>query len=302
MYTIKRLTAFSDSSLATYQSLTIEPYKQMLANAAQSKQYIAVGVLFEENPVGLGIFVKYPEQKAAQLVSIFINKEHRHQHLGSQVLTLLEEELSQEKDTYQQVFARYPLGNETAPFFEKLILNHQWTLGETLLGGKIPNNVNFTWLKNFSLPSQYEFFNWKDLTESDREQIRQKHEKKVWNPNISPFDKEEDIDYLNSLGLRLNGELIGWMITHRIFPDVIQYWCLCIDSTIPNQAIGIYLLTEAMRLQLEAYPPLVYGLFLFRESQLTKTSKFLQFVKNKLLPYCVTKTYAREASKKLLKI
>jgi GNAT superfamily N-acetyltransferase len=307
MYYFKTLQPPLDRlHLDIYPLFTIHPYSKMLFEPQLNNNLIAVGVEYNSVPVGLGIILKNPEKKSAKLVSLFIEEEHRKQKIGSQLLEKLEEALLNQQDSTSHVTCTYPITdgikNISAPYFEKIILKQKWEIQEKLYGGKIPNSAAIEWLKKpLKLPKGFTLFKWIDLNEIDKKIIAEKKKKNAWHPAVCPYDQSEDIEYLNSLGLRYNGELVGWMITHRIFHGVIQYRALCIDSTFKKSSVCIYLLTEAIRLHVEAYPDhSSEGLFLFKNKRLTGTPGFYNFFEKKLLPYCTTKINLHEASKKLV--
>lgn len=299
MYEFHRLTKIVDlNNLRLFQSFTTSPFNTMLGDPEKLDNLIAIGVTHKSIPVGLGILQKKPEIFSAQFVSLFIKKEHRHQHLGTRTLKMLEEELLKEPINYRQITSVYPISAPTAPFFEKILLNQQWEVNESIFGGKIPNNVKFPWItKKLRIHSDFEIFKWKDLSANERQYIIDKQQRGWFTAEFNPFDKELDVEYLNSLGLKHKGDIIGWQITHRIQPDVIQYWCLFIDPSVQKTGIGMQLLAEAIRIQVEAYPPLIYGCFFFRQGRVNTLPQWENFFQKKLAPYCTSITHAHESIK-----
>lgn len=147
-----------------------------------------------------------------------------------------------------------------------------------------------------SLPA-FEIFKWKDLTSEEREYILNRKKQGWYDTVFCPFANEDTIEF-NSLGLRHEGKVVGWMITHRISPDTIQYWCLFIDPAFQTTGIGMHLLVQAILLQHHSNPP-SYALFGFREERINKNPQWISFFKKRIFPYCSNVIYTYEAIKKL---
>jgi GNAT superfamily N-acetyltransferase len=55
---------------------------------------------------------------------------------------------------------------------------------------------------------------------------------------------------MNSLGLRHQGEAIGWIVTHRVAPDTIRYSSLFVDAKYQKLGRGISLLSQSIQRQI----------------------------------------------------
>lgn len=80
------------------------------------------------------------------------------------------------------------------------------------------------WLnKNYRFSPSFTFFPWQEITPEERLNLQKQQETSLWIPDeLSPFKHEENLEPLNSLGLRYEGEVVGWVITHRLSPDTIR--------------------------------------------------------------------------------
>jgi hypothetical protein len=106
-------------------------------------------------------------------------------------------------------------------------------------------------------------------------------------PLLNPFaNKEMPMETINSLGLRYQGEVIGWIITHRPNPETIRYSNLYVDPRFYFKGFAISLLIKSMQLH-QLTPDVPHALF---EVNLTETEpSWWNFVKRRLIPYA-TKT------------
>ncbi len=112
------------------------------------------------------------------------------------------------------------------------------------------------WLARCRLPNDYEIFSWRELTAADRASILERQSLRRWYPEqLSPFQQEDRIESLNSLGLRYHGEVVGWLITHRSAPDTVQYTALYVRRDIQRLGRGLALIAESLRRQIESDVP-----------------------------------------------
>lgn len=296
MYEFRRLREVSHmEELSLYQSFTTKPYDAMLADLAQQNHFIAIGLLYESQPVGMVLAVKsFPTQ--IHVVSMYVQREHRHQGLGTRLMSKLEEEILKDEKHVRVFYTRYPTSMDSAPFFERILLKLKWVVQDALLMITI-SKENVPWLNTpFKKPANFEYFMWKDLKPEERESIVIKEKTENWfkeNPGFSPFIKESDIEYSNSLGVRYEGQVIGWMITHRIFPDTIQYWCLFVDPRFQSTGIGLHLAIEAARL----HPANCKAFFMIRQRMLDANHQWKSFLDKRVIPYCSSFTRVNEAFK-----
>ncbi len=69
---------------------------------------------------------------------------------------------------------------------------------------------------------------------------------------FNPFLEEDKLEPLNSLGLRYQNRVVGWVITHRIAPDTIRYTQMFVYPDTQPLSRSILLLAKAIQLQVEA--------------------------------------------------
>ena len=72
-------------------------------------------------------------------------------------------------------------------------------------------------------PAHFEIFPWRLLTAQERADVQRLIERDPLTRRFDPFFEDDQLEPLNSLGLRKAGEIAGWLTTHRIAPDTIRY-------------------------------------------------------------------------------
>lgn len=138
------------------------------------------------------------------------------------------------------------------------------------------------WLKFSKLLSEgYEIFLWKDLRSDEREELLKQERQGNFPLYVSPFYKENHIEHLNSLGLRHNNAVIGWMLTTRIDDTTIVYSSFYIASEYRHSPLPITLLATSISYQLTS--TIENGLLEFNLRQVDQ--RWVNFVKKRLIPW-----------------
>ncbi len=107
------------------------------------------------------------------------------------------------------------------------------------------------WLHRYRLPEGFEIFPWSELTTNERHNILARQRRELWfPPELTPFQEVQRIEHLNSLGLRHHSEVVGWMITHRVAEDTIQYTSLFVRKELQGLGRAVPLLAEAIKRQM----------------------------------------------------
>jgi GNAT superfamily N-acetyltransferase len=251
MYAYLRLTP---ETALPYAGLTIPAYRALLDTAFDT--LVVVGAAYFWQPVGLAIATLTPDNRYAQVVSLVVLPEHRRKGVGTALLAEVEKQL-QERGCHQADFAYLTETDNTAGI-ERLLQKQDWRPPQTV-AVFFESDVD-TYLKSplytpqVILPDGYEFFAWADLTPADRAAILQRQAQTPggwFSDTVSPFIQEERMEPINSIGLRYQGAVVGWMVTQRMTNSLIDYTNLFVSREHKGQSLSILLVMEATRRQFE---------------------------------------------------
>ena len=102
-------------------------------------------------------------------------------------------------------------------------------------------------------PDGMTVFPWRDLTAAERAVLHDRlaaGEIPAW---ASPFQLETTVDFECSVGLRRTGAeedvVAGWMVTHRLGEDLVQYTALFVEPGLRRRHAGLALGAAARRRQ-----------------------------------------------------
>lgn len=272
----------------------VEPqYREFLT---RKENTIAFGATYQGLPIGILIAECKPLIQTALIQTIFVMEEHRHHGVGTQLLEAFHEELK--KLNYLLLLFTYSSDEPWAPSLEHIIATLGWPKPRIVEIECLFDAFTFDppWIHlQITLPTGYNTFPWAELLPDQRRKLMHQQKSGLFPENLSPFNAEQQIEQLNSLGLEYKGEVIGWMITHRIAPDTIRYSSLFIQRRWQMSGVAILLLRDSILKQKQSE---VHWAKLRLNIGDTESS-WLQFVKRRLMPYAHHITTHKEAWKQL---
>ena len=270
-----------------YAHMLRQGYKYLFDNPdlldSSNKNLMAVLATLNKVPVGLVIGEKKSKEEL-EIKSMYVEEEHKTKNLLVRMLKVLEAEFSAKDGRYMQaIYANTPFFMEE---WEKTFIQLGWT-GRRLAVVECyyDDGYNFhpSWLeKEYTLPPDFEIFPWKDLTEAESEAIKKAYSQKAIPDEVYPFAAGAVYEPLNSLGLRHEGKVVGWLITRQLDPETICYYSIYTDYEFHNRGFIIMLLIKALKLQQQSS----FNKAIFRVNILKLPNlKWLRFVRKRLAPY-----------------
>lgn len=297
------------SSLHKYEFIVLDhsnpaPYHQLLppifhshldALASRLPKLILVGVQLQSQPVGFVSALCSSNQTRASILSLFVEPTHRQQGLGKQLLAQMQQVLS--NLGYQQVDLTYR-SDIVTPALEHILKQHNWLPSRPyslVCSAQVQDFKKAPWMYRHPLLASFTLFPWLELTPQQRQEIQAQQQAGLrYPPELDPFREEDKIEPITSLGLRYQGQVVGWMITHRIAPDTIRYSSLFVNQDLPKIRCAIPLLAAALKRQIEnpELPTLTFVVMAYN-------TPMIRFLHRHLAPYLTSIHPAWTATKLL---
>ena len=225
----------------------------------------------------------YPHNNTVQLYSFYVDPAYRKQGIGRSLFLFFQDVLLHQKKV-GSIGCEFDQSLPECAAFEKILLAAGWPQPYFYLLRCFFDMSQFNppWFgKKLLLPAEVEIFPWEQLTEKDKKNIKNKQAQGWFHSYLNPFQGKIPIEELNSLGMRFQGNLIGWCITHRVEKDLIRYTSLYTDPVFQGRAWGIALLQKSLEIQIEKSQ--TWALFDAQVKEIDPT--WVQFIKKRLLPY-----------------
>lgn len=242
MISLNRLNVFN---AVRYRALTFPSYQPLLQSLNGS--IVAIGAAIADEPVGL-VLAEIQADQVAKILSIYVKPNHRQRGVGTALLTELEQVLRQWGcPTALMVYA---VGKPTTLALEQLLHTCGWPAPEPrMLICRCDRRMRSApWIDRASLPKTFTIFPWVELTAAERHAIQHQQETAPWIPeSLVPFNYEQSMEPLNSVGLRYQGQVVGWVITQRFKPDTICYSCSFVRQDLQQRGRIIPLYAEAIK-------------------------------------------------------
>ncbi|MBD2693547.1 TIGR03032 family protein [Anabaena catenula] len=270
----QRVYHLNTSNALTYNHLTYPSLQKRWQTQPPQGELTGLSASLDGAIVGFAISERLNPQQA-EIISLFVLPEYRNQGIGTKLLAYLERELAQQGCV--EIILSYSTSTLTNVALEPLLQKLHWQPPQiNLVLGKTATEkiAQAPWLNKYPLPPAFEVFPWLDAGLS-----------------LPPNVEAHRLEPLNSLGLRYRGEVIGWVLTHRVAPDTIRYTTISIAEAFEKRGRGVSLLAEAIHRQVNSGVPYLTGSVSYRYPRL------LQFVERHLTPYLTGVGEVRQTSK-----
>ena len=239
-----------------YRGFTFPAYRHLLDGlgtpAAGQVGSLAVGASLLGRPTGLALAGLPPTDsiRDPELLSIYVGQSARQKGIGSALLERLEDELAQRG--YTGVTTSYMCGKPSIPYVERMLKSAGWAKPATrtfAIRFTRDEARNVPWFGKYSLGQGYEIFPWAEVTEAERRELRRSHEETGWiSEDLLPWKFDAEFEPLTSLGLRLDGRVVGWVINHVIAPDTVRMACVFVRRDLQRLGKILPVLSESLDL------------------------------------------------------
>ncbi len=293
MYTISSL---NNQTAKQYECLTFPSYQRQLQSIESTT--VAIGASLMQQPIGLALaeIKSESDDRSAKVLSLFVKERYRNSGIGTALMTKLEAKLLTKG--CNKVELVYMSDKPSTTALEKLLTKLNWGESQSrMLVCKSTTDKIATapWLQKYKLASAYTLLPWVDLVPRHRQKIYQQQQEQEWYPEtLNPFNNANQLEPLNSLCLLYHGDVIGWMITHRINPDTIRYTSLFIRQDLQKVGRAIPILANAIKRQVDS--DIVNGIW----TVAMDNDPMVQFVKRRLSPYLTSLTESKGRQKSLV--
>ena len=294
MYTLSRLDNFGTAFF--YQAFTFALFRSRLQVLAPNGKIVAIAASESDKPIGLALAEISLDGKSAEVLSIFVLPMYRRHGVATALLARLEQELFLRGCTSAELV--YITGQPTTLALERLLQRCSWTspLPRRLICKTTAEKIiKAPWIHKYCFPHSYEIFSWKEITAKERLAIFQQQKKQLWIPrDLIPPKHDEHLESLNSIGLRYQGQVVGWVLTERINPNTISYNSMFVRQELQKMGRGINLVAHAIQLQLKANIPMsICAVWLTNKPM-------IRFVQKHMKPYLTSIEESRGSYKLLV--
>lgn len=259
-YQLRTFHDLNSDQAKRYENFSFPSLKERWQVRSPQGSLTAVNALYQGQVVGAAVAEVQLGNTSAELLSLLVVKEHRGRGVAKTLLSAMERSLAEAGCKKLEI--QYRTDWTSLAVIEHLLEGRDWETPQdktVVFKIDIQDLAGAPWLEQsetFEFPPGFTIFPWVELTLGERNEIMKRQEAQPWfPPEVTPFQEEDILEPLTSLGLRYEGQVVGWMITHRTGPDIIQYTSLFVSPELLRKGLARALMAESMKLQITAGVP-----------------------------------------------
>jgi GNAT superfamily N-acetyltransferase len=207
---------------------TYRPVLGVLGAAAPgtlASRFRAWRITADGRPAALVIGQLSEDGATLELVSLLVVAALRDRGLATALLALVEADVRPRG--VRRLFGTYMTSSPSIPALERVFAKRGF---EPPIQRKVA--VRFTpeepaqapWYQKARLPEGSEIFPWTELSADEDAALKQSQADRPWIPaDLEPWRCDQNVDVVSSVGLRKGGEVVGWVINHRMRPDLVAF-------------------------------------------------------------------------------
>ena len=200
-------------------------------------------------PAGL-VVAELPtaDRPSAELLSVLVNADMRGLGIATALIAGIERDLMRLGST--ELTAVYMAGKPGIDALERVLQKRGFSPPQLrkVVVQATPEEVSRTdWYRRAVLPSSCTIFPWADLPREEYEALKRSQDAAPWIPQIlEPWSCGEHVDAVSSVGLRKQGAVVGWVITHRVPPNLVRYTSCFVRADLQRWGLMLPLLVASV--------------------------------------------------------
>lgn len=261
---VLQIAVLQPAEQASVSAMTFPAYRHLLALQpalrlpAEPEQRLVqpVGVVARVagQPVGLALaeVPVRPEDGPPELLSVFVAAGARNQKVGTALVAAMEREVLGARGC-TSLEAVYTTGKPSIAAIERIFAARGWedpVLRTISVRFTMAEALATPWYGRMGLlPKDAEIFSWVDLTPDERQALKDSNARKPWIANsLQPWRHDQvGFDPVSSVGMRYRGEVVGWVINHRMDAKTVRFTCSFMRKDLSRRARIVPLYSEALR-------------------------------------------------------
>ncbi len=181
-------------------------------------------------PGALSLADADPDERCAQVLSVYVRPSSRRQGIASALFGALEKRVR--GLDFVGLRAVYTTGKPSIAHLERLLDRRGWsppslrTLSVRFTPETVLNSDLLAEKRLRVLSRDLEIFPWSELSPQEEKEMRRSQQESPWIvPLLVPWRFDRHGFDPSSVGARYRGQVVGWLITHRAAFDVVRIAC-----------------------------------------------------------------------------
>lgn len=197
-----------------------------------SKPFLGVIATLDNRPAGLLLASLDQVGENLRIHSFLVHPDHRNRGVGTALVKTLEESTKNSGITKMDIYFRSHW--KSRAYLEKMFKNLGWNDPEEdliIVKGLAKKVLKLFMHDKIVLPEKYSFEPFLRLNAADTAYIKRKKKEEDWYLDyLDPFVQMKTIFDAGSIALKYDNQVIGWVISHLIAPDLNEFTALFVDA------------------------------------------------------------------------
>ncbi|MFN3429414.1 MAG: GNAT family N-acetyltransferase [Candidatus Sericytochromatia bacterium] len=215
------LRELSPLEVPGFVGLTFPSYRGTWLTRADA--HVALGAMDAGAPIGLALCGLHGAGHAT-LLSLVVAPSHRGRGVATALLRALD--VCLRRRGVERVEGSYVADKPSTPALERVLAKGGWAPPLPrmhIFQAELAAMQQARWTQT-ALSADFEIVPWAEVGPHERDALDAWHAADAWIPDdLTPARHEADHEPLTSLGLRRNGRLVGWVITHRLDAETLRF-------------------------------------------------------------------------------
>ena len=192
----------------------------------EGRRTLACGATRDGVVIGLALAQRAPTvPPTVEILSLFVVRDLRGHGIATRLLSCLEE--AARRSGAVELSGSYMTGRPSLEALERVFVKRgfdQPVLRRLIFKFTPEQAAQCRWFKQARLPTGASIFKWSELTAADMDDLKQGQAERHWiHPKLEPWHWDRNFDPASSVGMRKDGEIVGWAINHRLTPGLVTF-------------------------------------------------------------------------------
>lgn len=185
-----------------------------------------------------------------ELLSVYVPLEFRRRGFGGLLVEKLETAVR--KAGLSRLVAVYMTGKPEIAFLERLLARRLWSPPEIrmrVFKSSLQQAAATPWYQKQKLDRRFQLFPWCQVPAEDVTRLNASHRETGWiADDLVPWHYDrKGLDLASSIGVRMNGEVVGWVINHKVNDDTVRFTCSFMRRDLSRRARLLPAICESIR-------------------------------------------------------
>jgi len=215
---------------------------------------VGVAAYEDGGMIGAATAVFDSSARTSNVQALFVQPAHRGRGVALGLIQALERRIVSHGATRMEMV--YRASDPTSAATTHILAKTGWRIPSARMltvAARVPP-ADLPWMR-VRKPGGYEIFGWSDLGEREVARIAPPPGTEQRSSEASRWSSDCPIETHCSVAVRYRGEVVGWMLTHRLDHERVRYSRLFVERDHQARFSGVALIAEAFRRQRAAGIP-----------------------------------------------